>query len=104
MGNSPKCNECKYYREKEAEEVCALDGFCMIGHTSINGKKTKVEKTAVAWNWDCDEWIDAENDLIGHYEAVMHKASPSKPPLAAALANSAILEAITEQRAKRGGK
>lgn len=104
MGNSPKCCECKYYREKEADEPCMEDGFCTIGHTAINGKKKKVEKIAVSHNWDCDYWIDAENDLIGHYEAIVHKADPRKPELVAILTNEVIQTAITEQRAKRRRK
>lgn len=101
MGNSPKCNECKYYREREEGEVCKADGFCVLGHNTINGRRYKVERRAVCWNECCGCWIDAEEELIAYYEAVIGKPDPGKPPLMYALAADIITSAMGEQKKRR---
>lgn len=101
MGNSPKCNECKFYREKEEGVVCRGDGFCVIGYNRINGKKYNVERRAVSWNESCQDWVDAENDLIEYCEAVTHKPAPYKTPLEQMLIEAAIRDALAEQMEKR---
>jgi len=72
MGNSPKCSECFWYREKQTEKECPLDGWC------TNKKRLKIgindhkrehppEREAVRWNHECRWWEDAE-DRLTHFE------------------------------------
>ena len=64
-GNSPKCSECKYYRERlEGEKLSRGDGWCVNqkaqginGHRPLN-PKNKVE--VLANGTACRLWIDAE--------------------------------------------
>ncbi len=82
MGNSPKCNECKFYREKEPNDGCREDGWCYnpIQNTyGINGRKRDkpTERQPVKWMWECRQWIDAEVD-INHFEVVTGTPDPNR--------------------------
>lgn len=63
-GNTPKCWECFFYREKTGND-CSLDGWCLnpfqLSH-GINGKlrEKPKEKEAVRANNFCRQWEDAE--------------------------------------------
>ncbi len=82
IGNTPKCTECKFYREKEQNDGCREDGWCYNRHQNeygINGKKrdTPTERQPVKWMWNCKWWIDAEVD-INHFEVVTGTPDPNR--------------------------
>ena len=100
FGNSIKCYECKYYRDKTAEEISNRDGFCMIGFTSINGKKIKRKKVTTDEGASCDHWIDAEGGITA-YEAVVGMPEPSRSELEKILIQQEIDKAKADQKAER---
>lgn len=71
-GNTPKCNECFWYHEKEGN--CIYDGWCtnpyQLSH-GINGRlrEKPIARIAVRWMWVCRFWKDAE-DGTTFYEIV----------------------------------
>ena len=72
MGNSPYCNECRYWEEKKPNDHCRYDGWCLNTKArGINGKRPEhpAERVPVRWNWGtgCSHWIDAECGAT-HYE------------------------------------
>lgn len=38
MGNSPRCKDCYWFKEKEYEAECSGDGWCLKG-LHVNGKQ-----------------------------------------------------------------
>ena len=82
MGNSPKCIECYYYREKEDGDGCKRDGWCVNPYQcshGINGRKLEhpQEKKTVLWNERCHCWEDAE-DRLTSYEVECRRPEPGR--------------------------
>ena len=69
MGNSPKCNECAYFTEKEWHEKGSHDGWCEAG-----------KRRMVLWNDFCHAWEDAENGMT-FYEVQTLKPEPKRTPI-----------------------
>lgn len=68
MGNSPRCSECKFYRERAEGEKLRNenDGWCINKKAQgINGRKPlkTVDRVQVPGNTCCHLWIDAESGL-----------------------------------------
>ena len=67
MGNSPKCSECKFYREREPGDNIRYDGWC-VNYFNNNyltkGVKLKepTQKRGVLWNNSCDQWKGCDAD------------------------------------------
>ena len=103
MGNSPNCNECRWYKEPEPWEKCTGDGWCtnkkalQIG---INGKKREnpPEKEAKKWMHCCSWWEDAEYPHINYFEACTHKPDPNRSGFETLIVIDAIAKAIEEQK------
>ena len=65
LGNSPKCYECKWYKEVEDANAKA-DGYCCCKEhlrQGINGRIIEKPKefAPVNWNQCCKHWVDAES-------------------------------------------
>ena len=80
MGNTPKCNECFWFREKQTKKECWLDGWCVNKEQcaeGINSRKRQhpFERIAVRWNGHCRRWEDAECRLTA-YEVLSRKPEP----------------------------
>ena len=106
MGNSPKCNECKYYREREPGDNFRYDGWCVepwsLAHNLLGQKlKVPVERRGVLGNWNCNRWIDAESDLT-RYEVETGQPEPGRRECEQELVRSIIARAKEEQRRARG--
>ena len=76
-GNSPKCSSCYYFTEKEPNDGCMLDGWCVCQHQlvyGVNGKKRSIplDRMNVRRNGECSWWEDAE-DRISHFDYVTGK-------------------------------
>lgn len=85
MGNSPKCIECYWYREKQDGDHCKRDGWCVNEYNlmhDISGKKRAVplEREAVRWNCICRQWEDAEDRLTA-YEVQTRQPEPWRTPI-----------------------
>ena len=78
LGNTPKCCECYWYREKEAHEKAnQKDGWCTNKKQcacGINGHKRyhPPEREPKRWNGCCSWWEDAELRLT-HFEVSCRK-------------------------------
>lgn len=78
LGNTPKCCECYWYREKEAhEKTNQKDGWCTNKKQlacGINGRKREhpPEREPRLWNGCCSWWEDAELRLT-HFEVSCRK-------------------------------
>jgi hypothetical protein len=73
LGNTPKCNECYWYRDSEPNDGCRGDGWCTNKKqcsVGINGRKREhpPERESVLWNNSCRHWEDAE-DRFTRFEA-----------------------------------
>ena len=84
MGNSPKCIECYWYRDKQDGDHCRSDGWCVNEYKrthDIAGKKRSEPKDmAVAWNTSCHQWEDAEDRLTA-YEVQTRQPEPWRTPI-----------------------
>ena len=85
LGNDPRCKDCYWYREKEADDKCLFEGWCTCKKelaTGINGRKREhpPERKAVHDHWCCQWWEDAEERLT-HYEVMTRKPEPWRTPL-----------------------
>ena len=68
LGNSPKCCECFFCREKEQNDGCRYDGWCTNKaqlRKGINGhiREHPPEREPRYWNSRCSLWEDAEDRL-----------------------------------------
>lgn len=85
LGNSPKCKDCYWYREREPGVKCSKDGWCInpkqlaIG---VNGHKREhpPEREEVYWNCSCRLWEDAE-DRLTHFEVLTRQPETWKTPI-----------------------
>ena len=103
MGNSPKCNECLYWREPEPWDQCKKDGWCTNKQqlsTDIAGKKRQNPpgKEAVNWHDSCFCWEDAEYPHINHFEAATWKPDPNRSEMEQMIITDAIAQAVEEQK------
>ena len=103
MGNSPHCNECRYWQEPEPWEKCPEDGWCISKkHLSrgINGRKREhpPEREPRKWMWVCSWWEDAEYPYINHFEAETRTPDPNRKPLEQKMIADAIAEAVEKQK------
>lgn len=103
MGNSPKCNECRYWKDPEPWEKCPEDGWCTNKKAlsiGINGKKRQdpPEKEPVKWNQNCSWWEDAEYPYINNFEAETRKPDPNRGPMEQMIIADAIERAVEEQK------
>lgn len=85
LGNSPKCIDCYWYREKQDGDNCRHDGWCVNPKAlavGVNGRKRShpPEKEAVMWNVACKRWEDADTRLT-HYEVMTRQPEPWKTPI-----------------------
>lgn len=103
MGNSPHCNECRWYKEKQEYDKCRHDGWCTNKKAlsrGINGHKRDhpPEREPVMWNGECSWWEDAEYPHINHFEASTHKPDPNRKGLEIMIIADAIAKAKEEQK------
>ena len=101
LGNSPKCNTCYFYREKEAGEQCRGDGWCTNKKqcaVGVNGRKREnpPEREAVMWQGCCRQWEDAE-DRLTHYEVLTRQPEPWRSEIEKAL----IISILEEEKQRR---
>ena len=106
MGNSPKCSECKYYREREIHDNIRYDGWCVepYNNTYFYANKKKAEPTqkeGVLWNHSCERWIDAEDGLT-RYEVETGEPEPGRRECEQELVRSILARAREQQARERG--
>ena len=77
IGNSPKCIDCKFYREKYDCETCNGDGWCKDG--LWHGKVKIKDVYSVKWNDSCNKWVDKETGLTS-YEVQTRTPEPIRTP------------------------
>ena len=77
-GYTPRCDECYYYTEKNADDEYPKDGWCSKG-LYINNKK-RLDGWSVWRFWNCERWEDAD-DRVTIYELLTGKAEPSRTGL-----------------------
>lgn len=85
LGNSPKCVECYWYREKQDGDGCSRDGWCVNEYNcahDVSGKKRSepLERESVRWNCICKQWEDAESRLTS-YEVLTRQPEPWRTPI-----------------------
>ena len=103
MGNTPKCYECRWYREKEDGEQNKRDGWCTCKkalRTNAIGQKREnpPEREPVMQNDECSWWEDAEFPYINHFEAMTRKPDPNRKPVEQMIITDAIQKAVEEQK------
>lgn len=84
LGNSPKCADCYWYREKQDGDNCRRDGWCVNQYNQthdIAGKKrAEPHNNPVSWNGTCGQWEDAESRLT-KYEVLTRQPEPWRTPI-----------------------
>lgn len=105
MGNTPKCSECFWYREKEDYDKCRLDGWCTNKKqcaVGINGRKREhpPDREAVHWNGQCKWWEDAE-DRVTHFEVQTMHPEPWKSEEEQAKVEKLLNDAVKKQKGAR---
>lgn len=78
LGNSPKCDACKYYTPKTAEENTNHDGWCELGGF-INEKKIS-DRGRTNWNDCCRKWRELQTDMT-YYEVVTQHVEEWRTPI-----------------------
>jgi len=78
LGNSPRCEACKYYSPKTADEKNSLDGWCELG-TFINGKKVTDRGKVNEWEC-CRKWQESRTGLT-YYEVMTRRLEDWRKPL-----------------------
>ena len=74
LGNTPKCHDCIWWRDREAGDNCRSDGWCICRNqlrVGINGRKriNIPDREPTARNHSCKWWEDAE-DHFTRFEAL----------------------------------
>ena len=109
MGNSPRCDECLWYRERKPNDGCKHDGWCHYKKQlseGVNGHKREKppEREAVMRMWDCKWWEDAEYPHINNFEAVTHKPDPNRKGMERIVIEDAIAKAEESQNGKNDSR
>ena len=74
MGNTPKCYECYFYKDKEQGDYCRYDGWCYHPKQCKYGINGRIRREAqsripVRRGSECRWWEDAE-DRISHFDVM----------------------------------
>ena len=104
MGNSTRCSECYWYREKEVEDKGTHTGYCYHKfhktHDCLGKKRSSPVERIKAHEHhgtDCRLWEDAE-DRVTHFEVMCGKPEPSRTPIEQEHIKNLLRVAREEQR------